>query len=138
MINQENIRHEQKLTELQNKKQSTTKYYDDLIAKRGGITLMYANIDYDRESELSQIIFNLEMSIKELEKDTSQKALQKKAEKQEKLDAAYSEWVEIRQQIAKKDEIIRLNTEKNTELSKIDAQITEENNLHTQNLEKLK
>ena len=121
-----------------NKKQSTTKFYDDLIEKCGGIAQMYISIDYSRESELSRKIFDLEFSINQLKNDTSQRALQKRTEKERELAAAEAEIQEIREKEAKKNEIIRLNTEKNTELSKIDTQITEENNLHSENLNKLK
>ena len=138
LINQENIRHEQKITELQNKKQSTIKFYDELIEKRGGIALMYVSIDYARESELSRQIFDLKFSINQLRNDTSQKALQKRTKLEKELATAEAELQEIQEKAAKKNEIIRLYTEKNTELSKIDTQITEENNLHFKNLENFK
>ncbi len=136
-INEENIRHEKKIAELQNNKQSTGQYYDNLIEKRGGISLLNAKIDEARKSELSQIIFNLEMSIKELERDTSQRALQRKSEQQKKLDAAQAEWSKIVEQSTLKNEIARLNKDKNTKVAEIDKQIKEENNLHSENLKKL-
>ena len=138
LINQENIKHEQKITELQNRKQSTASYYDNLIDRMGGTSYLSYNVDTVRKSELSRKIFDLKMQIEELKKDTSQKALQKRSQKEKELEAANKEYDEILSLEAKINEIKRLTNEKKSEIAKIDELISEENNLHSQNLEKLK
>ena len=64
--------------------------------------------------------------------------LQKRSQKEKELEAANKEYDEILSLEAKINEIKRLTNEKKSEIAKIDELISEENNLHSQNLEKLK